>query len=1043
MRKNLAALVVVCLLVTQAFSQSRTLTGTITDPSGVPISGASIIAKPAGTGTTTNEYGKYSITISAQTKTLEISSLNFVVQAVPVSNKAIVNVQLQAATSSLSEVVVIGYGTQKRKEVTGSIASIKGSDVASKPVQTFEQALGGRAAGVQVTIPSGVLNATPVIRIRGTNSISLSSFPLFVIDGVPSFTGDFSGTSSAGNALASINPNDIESIDIAKDAAATAIYGSRAANGVVFVTTKKGKSGKARVSVDSWVGLSQVQRLPPMLDAFQYTDYKNEALTNAGTFNATTNNFALTNGPDGKPINTLWSDFVYRDAIQHSHTISMSGANDATNYYFSAGFTDQQGIIRRNDFSRVSALMNFDHKPNKFINLGGKLQYSNEGNFAAVSSGSLGDAFSTAGLGRVALVTAPNISPFNNNGTYNFSGALIGVMGNKQGQVGFNNPVIQLDQNRGNSETNHILGNFYVQVKPFNWLTLRSNYGIDYIYVDNESYFSPTSGEGFSSNGSATSTYSKNKRTVWSNTAQFDYTFASKHNTSLLVGVEEQISDNNSFGVNRVGVNDPEFKNIQGGWQTPNAAGLGIGENYLYSEFGRVQYNYDLKYFLTANLRRDGASQLGAQNKFGTFYGVSAGWEITKETFWANANLDKVFSSFKLRSSYGKVGNIGGLGNFASLSTFGSGLYGGAGTVAFNDVGNNLLQWETSKKFDAGVSFGFFNEKLRANIDYFKNNIDGLLLFVPQPPSAGLPSAIPQNIGSMYNNGVEIEISGTPVSNTEVTWNSSFNISFNKNEVNSLAVGIDQIVAATGGLENPSITKPGNPIGMLFVTRTNGVDPASGKRIFLNKAGREVYFQHVAPAGQFRFAFADGTVAPSVSAADAVVFRNTNPKFFGGFSNTFTYRGFTLDALFTFQGGNYIYYGTNAGLRDQRFWNNSTDVLSRWQKPGEVTEIPKPIFGDNISNGSAFPLDINVFKGDFIKLRTATMSYNVKNSLLQKANISSLRFYVSGNNLLFITEYPGPDPEVSSNGNGATNFGIDRNTVANQRSFTVGVNVNF
>lgn len=449
------------------------------------------------------------------------------------------------------------------------------------------------------------------------------------------------------------------------------------------------------------------------------------------------------------------------------------------------------------------------------------------------------------------------------------------------------------------------------------------------------------------------------------------------------------------------------------------------------------------KYFLTGNLRKDGASQLGVNSKYGTFWGVSAGWEITNEKFWSSAKLDQVFSSFKLRGSYGRVGNIGGLGNYQSLSVFNSGLYGGVATLSFSQAGNSDLAWETSTKTDIGLSFGILNDKITADIGYYKNDIDGLILFVPQPPSAGVPSNIPQNVGKMYNKGIEVAISAVPIETRNLTWSTSFNISYNKNEVTSLALGLDQIITATGGLENPSITKPGNPIGMLFVTRTAGVDPATGRRIFINKNGQQVFFQHVAPAGQFRFAFADGTVAPTVSSADAVVYKNTNPKFFGGFENTIKFQNFELNALLTYQVGNYIYYGTNAGLLDQRFWNNSTDVLRKWQKGGEITDIPKVFFGDNVSNGSSFPLDINVFKGDFLKLRSLTLGYNISKNMLDKLGIATARFYITGNNLAILTDYPGPDPEVSSNGNGTTNFGIDRNTVANQRTLTVGINVSF
>jgi len=1031
------------VFITQILAQTnRTFTGKVTDAKGSPLGGVTVSAG-SDRKTVTDNAGNFSIQVTPAVRSLRFTYVGYNILDATISDKNSITVSMTEEDKSLSEVVVVGYGTQKKKEITGSISSVKGEAFASKPVQSFDQALGGRAAGVQVTIPSGVLNSPPVLRIRGTNSISLSSYPLIVIDGVPAFTGDFSGTSSAGNVLGSINPNDIESVDVAKDAAATAIYGSRAANGVLFITTKKGKAGRSKVTLDTWAGWSQVQRLPKLMDAFQYTDYKNEALRNAGTFNAATNAFALTNGPDGQPINTNWADYIYRTGFQHSNTISVSGANESTSYYFSAGYTDQQGIIQKNDYKRLSLLMNIDHKIGRAINLGGKIQYSSEQNLAAASSGSLGDAFATAGLGRIVMVTAPNIAPRNNDGSYNYSGALIGVMGNKVGQVGFYNPVMMLDLNRSHNYIEHLIGNVYAQIKPLSWLTARTAYGIDYVLSDNDLYGHPLTGDAFGNNGSVTATYNKNKRWVWTTTLQFDKTIGDKHTISALAGIEHQKSDNNGFGLNRINVSDPAFTNIQGGWATPNAAGLAIGENYLYSEFGRVQYNYDRKYYLTGNLRRDGASQLGANTKYGTFWGVSAGWEIMNEKFWTASKLDRIFSSFKIRASYGKVGNIGGLGNFASLSQFSSGLYGGGATVAYNQAGNPNLTWETSKKTDFGINFGVLKDRLTAEIGYYNSNNDGLLLFVPQPPSAGLPSTIPQNIGAMYNRGLEFSVNYGVVQGKNFTWNTSFNLATNNNNVTALAPGISSIISSTGGLENPSITLPGHPISMIFVTRTNGVDPATGRRIFVNSQGRDVYFQHVAPAGQSRFMYADGTTAPTVSNADAVVYRNTNPKLFGGFENTFKYKGFELTALLTYQFGNYIYYGSQAGLRDQRFWNNELGVLNRWQKAGDVTAFPKPVFGDNVSNGSSFPLDINVFKGDFVKLRTLTIGYNLPKSLLEKVKISNARFYINGNNLIILTQYPGPDPEVSSNGNGTTNFGVDRNTVANQRGFTVGLNVGF
>ena len=1044
MKKIAVLLTIAVLVLTNTYAQtSRTVTGKVTDQKGAPLTGVTISSVGVKKNSLSDNNGSFSIQVSEKVKALLFSYVGFETKEVNITGLNTVSVSLSLEDKALNEVVVVGYGTQKKRDITGSIASVKGEALANKPTQSFEQALGGRAAGVQVVIPSGVLNAPPVLRIRGTNSISLSSYPLIVVDGVPVFTGDGSSTNAAGNVLSSINPNDIESVDVAKDAAATAIYGSRAANGVLFITTKKGKPGRSKVTLDSWIGFSSPQRLQQVLDAQQYTDYKNEALRNAGTFNAATNAFATTLGPDGKIINTNWADIVYRQGLQHSNTVSLSGANESTSYYFSTGYTEQEGIINRNDFKRLTLLMNIDHKASKFFSMGGKIQYTSDQNTAAASSGSLGDAFATAGLGRVALITAPNVGPYLSDGSYNQANGLIGVMGNKLGQVGFYNPQISMDLNRSNSYGEHLISNLYAQFKPFNSLAIRTQYGIDYLMVDNDLFSHPLSGEGFSSNGSVTAIYNKNKRWVWTTTAQFDKVFKEKHSVSALAGIEHQKSDNNSYGLNRVTVSDPAFTNIQGGWATPNTSGLGIGENYLYSEFARAQYNFSRKYFLTANVRRDGASQLGVNSKYGIFWGVSASWDVLKENFIQKMKLDQVFSSLRVRASYGKVGNIGGLGNFASLSSFGSGLYGGGATVAYSQAGNPNLTWETSKKTDVGLNFGLFNDRLTAEIGYYNSNNDGLLLFVPQPPSAGLPSSIPTNIGSMYNRGIEFDIKYNVIDKKDFSWSTSFNLSTNDNKVLSLAPGITNIIGSTGGLETPSITVPGQPIGMLFVTRTAGVDPATGRRIFVNSLGRQVLFQHVAPAGQQRFMYADGTTAPTVSSADAIVYKNTNAKIFGGWENNIRFKNFELNALFTYQMGSWLYYGTQAGLRDQRFWNNEVGVLNRWQKAGDITAFPKPIFGDNVSNGSSFPLDINVYKGDFIKLRTLTIGYNLPKSMLEKVKISNARFYVSGNNLLILTEYPGPDPEVSSNGNGTTNFGIDRNTVANQRTITIGINVGF
>jgi TonB-dependent starch-binding outer membrane protein SusC len=1059
MRKFTLILSAVFVFVLNAAAQNRTITGKVTDEKGAPIEGVSVTSPNGKQGTQTEKDGNYSISIPTTVKNLIFTYVNFVAQTKSIGNSPTINIVLRSTDSRLEEVVVVGYGTQKRKEVTGSLTNIKGTVVAEKPVQSFEQALAGRSSGVQITVPSGVLNAPPVFRIRGINSISLSSSPLIVVDGTPVTTGDLAGSNAAGNALASINPADIESMDIAKDAAATAIYGSRAANGVVFITTKRGKAGKTKINYNTSMGFTSVYGVPEVLNAQQYTDYKNYVASTTLGVNTTNPagagyvKYNLTPGPDGNPINTNWGDVIYRQGFNQDHNLNISGGSDNTTYYFSAGYTNQEGILRNNDFVRKNILMNVDSRVSKYLSIGGKISYSNELNRVSSATGSLGDAFATGGFGRLALVNSPNISPYNNDGTYNLStsGNFIGQQGNtlSTGQVGFSNPVYLFDKNRSNSETNHIQSNVNIQVKPFSWLTFKSLYGIDYIFVDNDIFRDARHGDGVTNNGDAFASLSKFKRWTWSNTLQIDKTFKDKHTFSVLGGLEQDRRTTNQFGLTRRVVTDPVYNVIQGGFTTDVNTNLGLGENYLQSAFGRFNYDYKKKYFISANLRSDEYSALPGQKE--TFYGFSAAWEVSQEKFWG-APVRKVFSSLKLKGSYGKVGNAG-VGDFDTYSTFSSGVYGGNATLAFNQAGNPGLKWETSKQLNLGANIGFFQDKINLEVTYYKNDISNLILRVPQAPSTGVPNAVLQNVGKMYNKGIELTLSGNIINTKNFTWTSNFNYTNNRNEVTELAPGLTEILTGTGGLETVNRTAVGYPAGYIWVVRSGGADPATGRRIFYNKTGNAILYRFgTLPAGEFNYQNTDGTryntqagAANTINAAaDAVMYANSNPKASGGFSNTFRYKGFDLDVLFTYQAGFSLYYGTNAGMFDQRFWNNSTAVLNGWRKFGDVTDIPKPVYGDNVSNGSGLPISFNVFKGDFIKLKNLTLGYNFPAEGLKKVKITNVRFWVGGQNLFIFTKYPGPDPEVSSNGNGsATGQGVDRNTLANGRTMTVGLNIGF
>lgn len=1056
MKKLLHLLIVMLAVTSQTYGQTKTITGIVTGSDDQkPIAGVSVIIKGTSTGTQTGGNGEFSISVPSNQSVLVFTFIGYAKKEISIGNTTSLKVAIYPNSSELSEVIVTGYGTQRRKDVIGSVSKIGGSEVQNKPVQSFDQALAGKAAGVQITSPNGVLNNPPVFRIRGTNSISLSSYPLIVIDGVATFTDNQSGTSAAGNPLSSINPSDIENITVLKDAAASAIYGSRAANGVVIITTKKGKTGKATVSYDVWTGWTDVQRLPQMLDAFQYTDIKNEALRNANTYNEQTNAYALSYDAAGNPISTRWYDYIYRTGFSQNHTLNVSGGSESTKYYVSTNFSDQNGILVKNGFERKQALVNLDHTANKYLSVGMKFSYSNELNTAATTSGSLNDqAFGTAGLGRIVLVNSPNVSPFLNDGSYNINTTTnsLGGMSNRVTTVGYYNPIPAIDLDRSNSENDHLQTNLYLQVNPFPWMTIKSQYGLDYLAVDNATFGNPVHGDSFTGGGSASSFLYKNKRWVWTNLITLNHTFADKHAFNFIAGNEQQRSTYNAYGLSRTTLSDKAFDVIQAGYLTNNISGFtsgstGVGENYLVSFFGNLNYDFDKKYFLQANIRRDEYSAFGPENKAGYFYGFALGYEISKEKFWSIIGAEKIFSSFKLRSSYGLVGNNNGLGDYAPYSFYANGLYGGAATLFPNTTGNPAIAWESVKKFDAGINFGILNDRITGEVAYYKNNSDGLIYSVPQAPSAGLPSTPLQNIGSMNNKGLEFSLTADAVRSKNFTWTPSINFAFNKNQITGLADGINQFTTATSGLETVSLSRVGGPLGQLYVVRTAGVDQATGRRIFLDGSGRKVYYQHYVAtgSGQFNWSYEDGTRAPTINqAADGVAYANSQPKFYGGFDNNFRYKNFDLGFTLTYQLGYSIYYGTGSGLRDQRYWNNEVAILNRWTTPGQITDIPKVVANDNVSNGSSFPLDVNVYNGNFVKLRNVALGYTLPNNLLTKTKIfSNARLYVSGQNLVILTNYPGPDPEVSSNGQSNSAQGIDRNQVGSGRVITAGLSVKF
>jgi TonB-linked SusC/RagA family outer membrane protein len=1063
MKKLLSLLPALLLGGFVLFAQDRVVTGKVTDEStGSPLGGVSVVVKGMQGGTSTKEDGSFQLTVSAKAKTLVFSSVNYGSKEVSIDNRSEISVKMLSEEKSMQEVVVVGFGTQRRRDVTSSIATIGADKIKNVPVQTFEQALSGKAAGLNVTLPNGVLGNPPVVRIRGVNSIQGSSFPLVLIDGVPAFTGDISTNLSANNALGNLNPADIEDIQVLKDAAAAAIYGSRAANGVMLITTKKGKSGKAKVNYDTWVGWTKPYRLYDVLNAQDYVKTKNEGIVNlnAPVFTGHTPGAPLffLDTINGRPVDTRWNDEVYQTGFQQNHNLSISGSGGGTRYYFSANYTNQEGMIQTNTYERMQMRMNIDQKVSSWLSVGSNLNFSRV-ETGSPSTGSIpGTPFNTAGIARLAFLTAPNLSPYLADGRYNIRGIdnpaqrnsfnSLGL-GRNLVQSGLVNPTMLRDLNRITSLVDQFQSNLYAEVRINPDLTFRSQYGVNFQRTEDKTFYNALHGDGIGSpstttdDGNAFNITGRYEITNFQNFITYNKTIKNDHNLNVTLGSEEQKTIVDRWGASRSGLTDEFYNEFQGSFTiNNNPVGNVLTENYLLSFFTRVNYNYKNRYFLGLTGRRDGYSAFADGKKWGNFFGVSGGWNISDEKFFEG--MKKVVNLLRLRGSYGQVGNLAAVGNFASLSTFGSFQYGlGYPTLFFSQAGNQDLSWETSNKFDVGFQFGLWNDRITGEISYYNTDLSNLIIDRPLPTSMGIPgNSIQANAASMFNRGIELTLNGRVIDKKDFSWNVSFNITTQKNEVTALAPGVTELIGTTQ-LERTNLTVVGQPIGSFFVVKTDGVDPQTGQRIFLDKSGRKVFFNFARPTAT-RYQYADGSTAPPIGiASDGVFAGSALPTAYGGLINNFYYKGIdlTIDAFYSL--GNYVYFGSRAGMLDQRFWNNFQEIKNRWTRPGDVTNIPRIVYGDNISNGSAFPIDENLYKGDFLRVRTIALGYTLPSKYAEKAKLSSIRVYTQLLNPFIITSYPGIDPEISVNGNTALIPGVDRNTVGQARTITFGLNVGF
>ncbi|WP_033148284.1 TonB-dependent receptor [Prevotella sp. P6B1] len=1041
-RLFIATLVAIGPLV--AFAQN-VITGHITDVrTGESLIGASVIVKSEkGQGVVTDIDGNFSLTTKKEAPlTLRVEYVGYRPLDVDVYDfEEPVEIALAENSNALSEIVVVGYGTQSRKEFTGSISSILGSDVNERPIQSFEQALAGKAAGVSLAASSGQLNAQSVIRIRGVNSISLSSLPLFVIDGVPLYSDDISTNSASNNPLSDINPSDIESIDILKDAASTAIYGSRAAGGVILVTTKKGHAGRVSTHYNGWISFTNAVRLPKMLNAQQYTDLKNEAITNANLIDG--GNRALTYQiqklSDGSIVDTNWKDYVYRTGISHNHTIDISGGNDRLSYYFSANYSNQEGLFKGNNFERKGIRFNAEDKVTNWLTLTLNSNYSTSFNESPDTGSRPGSSMSSYGVTRLALVLPPNVSAYNEDGTYNVN-PISGTLGSGENKTSFPlyNPAARLDLTNSISKNSHFIGDIKFQIKPIRQITWTGQYSLDRINNQSYSFSSIQLGSGATSSGGSVSNISREYQNEdFNTTLKFEDLFGKIHNIGVLIGFDYQHNVTNFWGARATNESDEFFRNYQGGWANISATGNQIGERNYVSYFVRGNYTLKDRYYLTANFRRDGNSALAKGHKFGSFGGISAGWMISEESFFKKAISKNTINHLKLNASWGRVGNGNITNDFSSYSLYTSSLYGDASTWINSQQGNDNLSWETSSQTNIGISIDALNNKLHIEAAYFNNNVDNLILSVPQSPSKGIVgNSILANVGSMYNRGIEVSIGYDVLSKKDWNWYVSGNFTYLKNKVTSLSGNEDAIISSTGS-GTTNITKVGYSVGSLYGLKTLRVNPENGQRVFLNGAGEEVQYN-----GLGKWTYLDGSPAAALGGSDYYLLGNALPRWYGGIVSNLSWKGVELNLNFTYAGGNKIMNRSKSTITDQIFFNNSTEILNRWTEPGQETNIPRLVTGDRYSFGGSVPISEHVEKGDFLRLQDITLAYSLPKNILAKIkSINNVRIYGQITNAFIITGYSGVDPELSANGNSNTTPGVDYNTGGYGRTFTFGINI--
>ncbi|QXU44342.1 TonB-dependent receptor [Pedobacter sp. D749] len=987
-------------VISFAFAQGKVITGKVTSVSG-PIPGVSVFVKglPAN-GTQSDASGAFKLTVADDAKTLVFSFIGYKAKELPITGQTI-NVNLDEENNTLSDVVVVGYGTQNKRDVTGSIARVTAADLKDKPLTTIESALQGKAPGVFINSGSGKLGQALQIRVRGISSISASNQPLFVIDGVPIVSEALGTYTEADNPLAAISPDDIESMEVLKDAASAAIYGARGSNGVVLITTKKGKEGRTNIDFGYYAGFSDPTKKGEFLNAdqyrqlldasFKYNNYDNGDYANAaemwkdytGTDDWTGNN------------NTNWVNEAFRKGHTQQYNLNINGGDAKTRFMLSGNYNNNDGIIVSNRYVRTGGRLSVDHTVSKILDVGGSVNISKVDNYRIPTD----NAFSNP----LQLNALPPIQPVRD------------ASGQLNGSTVYYNSLIDYDNGKNLSTTYRTFANAYASLKITPDLVFRSEYGFDFNNLEEEQFLGSKTQDGGSTGGYSSDYMAKSINFNTNNTLNYTKTFNEKHNLNVLAGFAFQDTKFRYSSVTGTTLPSDSFTKIA------SAAVISAGESSetrhtFVSYLARVNYKYEEKYLLSASIRTDGSSRFGVNNRYGTFPAVSAGWIINQEEFLKSSSWVSVL---KLRGSYGLTGNAE-IGDFASRNLYRGVNYAGVGGTRPSQLGDPNLSWENTTNYNIGLDFGLFSDRISGTVEYYKKKTTDLLLNAPIAATNGF-STITRNIGDMQNKGFEFSLN-TRNFVGEFKWSTSFNISLNRNKVLRL---VDDQPIYPGGRFLGRIAV-GEPLGYFYGKAYAGVDPANGDALYFVDASRTATTN-------------DYALAQNQKLGDP------NPKFYGGFGNHFSFKNFDLDIQSQFVSGNDIYNmaGPFQSANGDYFDNQTIDQLNYWTPTNTITTIPQPRFGKGNGTGSSSRW---IQDGSYLRMKSVTLGYNIPKAFISKYKLQNVRIYASALNLFTITGYKGYDPEVNTPSGGSLQsdniqLGHDFYTPPQARTITFGVNI--